>query len=72
MPVTNISFKTDADVVKTEARNRASRDEAILASGSGLVLVGTVLGTVSASGKKKPLAPTATDGSQTATDTRSR
>ena len=68
MPVTNISYKTDADVVKTEEPNRASRDEVILASGSGIVRCGTVLGTITASGKKKPLTLGASDGSQNASD----
>jgi hypothetical protein len=68
MPVTNISYKTDSDVVKTEEPNRASRDEATLASGSGVVACGTVLGTITASGKKKPLTLGASDGTQNATD----
>lgn len=68
MPITSIRTKTEADVVKTEAPNRASRDEAVLASGSGIVICGTVLGTITATGKKKPLTPAASDGSQTATD----
>ncbi|PZO78444.1 MAG: head decoration protein [Mesorhizobium amorphae] len=68
MPITSIAFKTDADVVKTEARNRASRDEAILVSGSGVCLVGLVLGTLTTGGKKKPLTLGASDGSQNATD----
>lgn len=68
MAVTSISYKTDSDVVKTEEPNRASRDEAILASGSGIVRCGTVLGTITASGKKAPLTPGASNGSQNATD----
>ncbi|WP_052194630.1 head decoration protein [Aureimonas altamirensis] len=68
MPVTNISYKTDADVVKTEEPNRASRDEVVLASGSGVVVCGTVLGTVTATGRKRPLTLGATDGTQNATD----
>lgn len=60
------SFKTDGDVVKDEGKNRFSRDTDTLASGSGAVIVGTVLGQVTASGKFKPLAPSASDGTQTA------
>lgn len=60
------SFKTDADVVKDEGKNRFSRDDDTLASGSGVVIVGTVLGLVTATGKYKPLAPAASDGTQTA------
>lgn len=68
MAVTNISMKTDSDVVKTEEPNRASRDEVVLASGSGVVRCGTVLGTVTASGKKRPLTLGASDGTQNASD----
>lgn len=60
------SFKTDADVVKDEGKNRFSRDDDTLASGSGVVIVGTVLGMVTATGKYKPLAPAANDGTQSA------
>lgn len=62
----HISFKTDSDVVKDEGRNRYSRDTDTLASGSGIVIAGTVLGKVTASGKFKPLAPAANDGTQNA------
>lgn len=60
------SIKTDSDIVKDEGKNRFSRDTDTLASGSGAVIVGTVLGQVTASGKFKPLAPAASDGTQTA------
>ncbi|MBD8555547.1 head decoration protein [Rhizobium sp. CFBP 8762] len=60
------AYKTASDVVKDEGENRYSRDDDVLASGSGKVLVGTVLGQVTATGKFKPLAPAATDGTQTA------
>ncbi len=64
------SYKTDSDVVKTEGESRISRDDDVLASGSGKVLCGTVLGQITTAGatfgKFKPLAPTATDGTQTA------
>lgn len=59
-------LKTDADIVKDEGKNRFSRDTDTLASGSGIVKIGTVLGKVSASGKFKPLAPGASDGTQIA------
>lgn len=59
-------YKTASDVVKDEGKNRFSRDDDTLASGSGVVVCGTVLGMVTASGKFKPLAPAATDGTQTA------
>lgn len=59
-------LKTDADIVKDEGKNRYSRDTDTLASGSGKVKVGAVLGKVAASGKFKPLAPGASDGTQIA------
>lgn len=62
-----ISYKTASDVVKDEGKNRFSRDTDTLASGSGVVLTGTVLGKVTASGKFKPLTVGASDGTQTAT-----
>ena len=61
-----LRYKTDGDVVKDEGRNRFSRDEDVLASGSGVVICGTVLGRVTASSKFKPLAPGASDGTQIA------
>lgn len=60
------SLRTVSDIVKDEAENRFSRDEETLASGSGIVAIGTVLGKVTASGKYKPLAPGASDGTQNA------
>ncbi|NRF10857.1 head decoration protein [Agrobacterium pusense] len=62
----HFSIKTDSDVVKDEGKNRFSRDTDVLALGSGKVIPGTVLGQVTASGKFKPLAPAASDGTQTA------
>lgn len=60
------SYKTESDVVKDEGKNRFSRDTDILATGSGKVQVGTVLGKVNATGKFKPLDPAAEDGTQIA------
>lgn len=60
------SLITESDIVKDEGGNRFSRDEEILASGSGVVKIGTVLGKVTASGKFKPLAPGASDGTENA------
>lgn len=64
--MTPINLKTETDVVKTEGPNRYSRDEVVIASGSGVVEVGAVLGRITASGKYKPLAPGASDGSEVA------
>ena len=60
------TLRTETDIVKDEGSNRFSRDDDVLASGSGLVAIGTVLGKVTATGKFKPLAPAATDGAQNA------
>ncbi|MGF0539263.1 head decoration protein [Agrobacterium sp. ES01] len=54
------------DVVKYEANPAYSRDEDTLASGSGIVQLGTVLGKVTSTGKFKPLDPEAADGTETA------
>lgn len=59
-------LKTESDIVKDEGKNRFSRDTDTLASGSGIVKIGTVLAKVTASGKFKPLAPGASDGTQIA------
>ena len=61
-----IQLKTETDVVKTEGPNRYSRDEVTIASGSGEIEIGEVLGKVTTTGKYKPLAPAATDGTQNA------
>lgn len=60
------SLRTETDIVKDEGENRYSRDDDILASGSGVVKIGTVLGKVTASGKFMPLAPAAEDGTENA------
>ncbi|WP_430254270.1 head decoration protein [Neorhizobium sp. DAR64872/K0K18] len=55
-----------SDWLKREADSHFSREEIIVASGSGKVLSGTVLGKITASGKYKPVTVAATDGSQNA------
>lgn len=55
-----------SDVVKYEADPSYCRDEDTLASGAGVVQLGTVLGRVTATRKYKPLDPAAVDGSETA------
>lgn len=42
----HLQLKTATDVVKTEGPNRSSRDEGVLASGSGVVECGTVIGKI--------------------------
>lgn len=66
MSIQTHSYITDSDVVKTEGKNRYSRDEAVIVSGSGALVCGAVLGRVTATGKFKPFAPAASDGSQVA------
>ncbi|WP_342640931.1 head decoration protein [Rhodoligotrophos ferricapiens] len=66
MAYQTLSYKVDSDVVKTEGKNRYSRDEVILASGSPALEVGTVLGMVTTTGKYEQLDPAASDGTQTA------
>lgn len=52
MALTTLSYKTDADVVKTEGPNRISRDEGILASGTAanVSIPGLVVGTIAIGG----------------------
>ena len=65
MAMTVHSYKTDSDIVKTEPNGNAGRDDIVIASGSGVSTVGTLLGKVTATGKFKPWAPAAADGTQT-------
>lgn len=55
-----------SDWLKREADSHFSREEVIVASGSGVVQTGTVLGKVTATGKYKPVTVAAADGSQNA------
>ena len=66
MALKTLSYKTDSDVVKNEGRGRISRDEGTLATGSGILRPGKVLGRITASKKLVPLAPAASDGSEKA------
>lgn len=50
----------------SEASGSRSRRQGTIASGSGVLRAAAVLGKVTASGKYKPLAPAADDGTQTA------
>lgn len=54
------------DYILTEANGTRSRDNIKIASGSGVVNPGRVLGKIAASGKYKPHDPAANDGSQVA------
>lgn len=67
MAVTTLSYRTDADVVKTEGPNRISRDEVVFASGEGAFVLGEVVGQLTAAPYKFAKFDTAaSDGSQTA------
>ena len=50
----------------SEGQGTISREQEMIAGGSGKIKPGTVLGKVTASGKLKPLAPAANDGTQNA------
>lgn len=54
------------DWLKHENDPQLYREEAVILSGSGNLLTGSVLGKITASGKYKLYAPAAVDGSQTA------
>ncbi|AWN55057.1 head decoration protein [Methylobacterium sp. 17Sr1-1] len=55
-----------SDWLKSEDGSYRSRDTAIIASGSGKLVSGTVLAKVTATGKYAPAAASGSDGSQTA------
>ena len=63
--ITNDNIQT-GDYVLSEAAGTRSRDNIKIASGSGIVKPGRVLGKISASGKFKPHDPAADDGSEVA------
>lgn len=58
--------RVTAAYILTEANGLRSRDQAKIASGAGKLEPGAVLGKVTASGKYKPHAPAANDGTETA------
>ena len=62
--ISSLSYKTDADVVKTEGPNRFSRDEVTIVSGQAAMVPGTVLGKITASGKYKIFNNANADGSE--------
>lgn len=55
-----------SDWLKREADSHFSREEVIIASGTGIVQTGTVVGKITASGKYAPVTVAATDGSEDA------
>ncbi|MGN7867782.1 head decoration protein [Paracoccus sp. 22332] len=67
MAVFEQSRATTAHYIVSEAANiYRSREQVIIASGSGVLKAGAVLGKVTASGKYAPLDPAASNGAQTA------
>lgn len=66
MPVLQQNMRRTGHYLVSEANGFRSREVAIVASGSGKLDAGTVLGKVTATGKLKPLAPAASDGTQKA------
>lgn len=59
-------LRPTAHYLVSEANGFRSRDTGVIASGSGKLDAGTVLGRITASKKLVPLAPGASDGSQNA------
>jgi hypothetical protein len=55
-----------SDWLKREADSLFSREEAVIVSGAGVVVSGTVVGKITASGKYTPVTVAATDGSEDA------
>jgi len=66
MVVLTENLRRTAHYLVSEANGFRSRDTGIVASGSGKVEPGAVLGRITASKKLVPIAPAATDGSQNA------
>lgn len=65
-PILTEDRRTTAHYIVSEAHGYRSREQAIIASGAGKVIAGTVLGRITASKKLVPFDPAASDGSQTA------
>ena len=66
MPVLTQGLRPTGHYLVSEANGYRSRDVGIIASGSGKLDAGAVLGRITASKKLVPLAPAAVDGSQNA------
>lgn len=58
--------RTTAHYIVSEAHGYRSREQAMIAAGSGKLIAGTVLGRVTATRMFAPFDPAATDGSQNA------
>lgn len=66
MPTVSIAPIGTASFLVREANGYRSRDEVVIASGSGILKAGTVLGKITASGKFTDFDAGAADGTQTA------
>jgi hypothetical protein len=66
MPTLTQGLRPTGHYIVSEANGYRSREAGIIASGSGKLDAGTVLGRVTASKKLVPFAPAASDGSQNA------
>lgn len=66
MTVLTQDLRTTAHHLVSEANGFRSRGTGTIASGSGVLVDGAVLGTVTASGEYAPFDPAAEDGSETA------
>jgi hypothetical protein len=66
MPVLTQGLRPTGHYLVSEAHGFRSRDVGVIASGSGKLDAGAVLGRITASKKLVPLAPGASDGSQNA------
>lgn len=65
MTVLTQNLRRTAHYIVSEAHGYRSRDTGVIASGSGVLQPGAVLGKVTATGKLKPFAPAASDGTET-------
>ena len=66
MPPVNMNNKTTAHYLVSEAKNiYRSRDEVTVTGGTEPIRAGTILGTITATGKRVPLNLTAETGAQT-------
>lgn len=66
MTVLTKGLRPTAHYLVSEAQGYRSREQIVVASGSGKLDAGSVLGKVTATGKYKPYAPAASDGTQNA------
>lgn len=66
MVVLTQGLRSTAHYIVSEAHGYRSREQVMIASGSGKLDAGAVLGKVTVGGQYKPLAPGANDGTQNA------